>query len=58
MGKKKVSIMEAEKEVFIHGNEGKLKEGELLVPGCIKNGVPEEKAIIIWDKMADFAKYA
>lgn len=58
MGKKKIAIMNAEKEVFIHGNAGKLKEGEALVPGCINNGIPEEKAIIIWDKMSEFAKYA
>ena len=58
MGKKKQSIMDAEKEVFIHGNEGHLKEGEAIVPGCIKNGVTEEAANIIWDKMAKFALYA
>lgn len=58
MGKKKIAIMNAEREVFINGNEGHLKEGEALVPGCIKNGIPEDKAIIIWDKMAEFAKYA
>ena len=58
MGKKKIAIMNAEREVFINGNEGHLKIGEALVPGCIKNGIPEDKAIIIWDKMAEFAKYA
>lgn len=58
MGKKKIAIMNAEREVFINGNEGHLKEGEALVPGCIKNDIPEDKAIVIWDKMAEFAKYA
>lgn len=28
------------------------------VPGCVKNGIPEETANIIYDKMVDFAKYA
>lgn len=50
--------MDAEKEVFLYGNEGHLKEGELLVPGCIKNGIAEEAAKTIWDKMAEFARYA
>ena len=58
MGKKKTAIMDAEKEVFLYGNESHLKEGEAIVPGCIKNGINEEAAKIIWDKMADFAKYA
>lgn len=58
MGKKKTSIMDAEKEVFLHGNELDRKEGETLVPGCVKNGIEEKNAIIIWDKMSEFAKYA
>ncbi|MDR1703602.1 MAG: DNA polymerase III subunit alpha, partial [Clostridiales bacterium] len=28
------------------------------VPGCIKNGVPQEAAERIWDEMEDFASYA
>ena len=58
MGKKKTAIMNAEKEVFLNGNQENLKEGELLVPGCIKNGISEEAALTIWDKMAKFALYA
>lgn len=56
MGKKKLEIMAKEKEYFING---KLNEdGTVDVPGCIRNGIPKEKAEIIWNKMADFAKYA
>ena len=58
MGKKKTAIMDAEKEVFLYGNEEHLKENEAIVPGCIKNGITESAAKIIWDKMAEFAKYA
>ena len=58
MGKKKTAIMNAEKEIFLYGNASSLKEGELIVPGCIKNGISEEAAKVIWDKMAEFAKYA
>ena len=28
------------------------------VKGCIANGIPEETAKFIWDKMAKFAEYA
>ena len=56
MGKKKEEIMKQEKEYFING---KLNEdGTIDVPGCVRNGIPKEKAEIIWGKMADFAKYA
>lgn len=58
MGKKKTSIMNAEKKVFLYGNESDHKVGEAIVPGCINNGISEEAAIIIWDKMSEFAKYA
>lgn len=52
MGKKQDEIMEAEGKNFIYGN------GELGIPGCVKNGIVEETAIIIYDRMKDFAKYA
>lgn len=58
MGKKKTAIMDAEKEVFLYGNEGHLKENEAVVPGCIKNGIDEKAAITIWEKMETFALYA
>lgn len=60
MGKKKLDIMAKERDVFIYGNKKAFDEGldPKYAPGCIANGIPEETAILIWDKMADFAKYA
>jgi DNA polymerase-3 subunit alpha len=52
MSKKKLSVMEAERKVFVYGNE------EQKVPGCIANGISEEVANRIYDSMIDFAKYA
>ena len=56
MSKKKMDVMEANREVFV---SGKLSEdGDILVPGCIRNGVSEKNANIIYDEMISFAKYA
>lgn len=52
MSKKKADVMTREREYFVYGND------ELHVPGCIKNGIPEEIANKIFDDMTDFAKYA
>ena len=52
MSKKKAKVMEEERQNFIYGNEGQ------NIPGCIKNGIPEDKANHIYDTMIDFAKYA
>ena len=52
MSKKKVSVMEKERQNFVYGNP---EEG---VPGCIANGIPEKTANKIYDDMIDFAKYA
>ena len=52
MSKKKADVMAREREYFVYGND------ELHVPGCIKNGIPEEIANKIFDDMTDFAKYA
>ena len=52
MGKKKLDVMEKERQSFVYGNEA---EG---VPGCIKNGISEQIANKIYDEMIDFAKYA
>lgn len=60
MGKKKQSVMDKEREIFIYGNQKAFNSGKdkALVPGCLKNGISKEIAIIIWEKMATFAKYA
>ncbi|MFZ5966442.1 MAG: DNA polymerase III subunit alpha [Bacillota bacterium] len=56
MGKKKMDVMEQERHYFIYG---KIKDnGEIEIPGCIRNGVPEEVGNKIFDEMIDFAKYA
>ncbi len=56
MAKKKHKVMAQEREYFIHG---KLNEdGSIDVPGCIRNGVPEEVASQIYDEMTAFASYA
>ena len=52
MSKKKAKVMEEERQNFIYGND---KEN---IPGCIRNGIPEDKANHIYDTMIDFAKYA
>lgn len=52
MSKKKVYVMEKERQNFVYGNE---EEG---VKGCINNGIPEDVANHIYDEMIDFAKYA
>ena len=56
MGKKKLDIMAKEREIFIHGQVD--EEGNIIVPGCIRNGIDEQSANKIFDEMAEFAKYA
>ncbi len=56
MGKKKLDVMAKEREYFIYG---KLDDnGNVEIPGCIRNGIDEESANKIFDEMAEFAKYA
>lgn len=50
--------MDAERQIFLYGNKDTKKDEEAYVPGCLANGISEEVAIRIWDKMVDFAKYA
>lgn len=57
MGKKQAAVMEHEKKVFVYGNAGH-SEDEKPVDGCIQRGVPEDVALIVWDKMKSFAEYA
>ena len=56
MGKKKLDVMAQEREVFIHGQVD--EQGNVIVPGCVRNGIDEESANKIFDEMAEFAKYA
>ena len=56
MGKKKLDVMAKEREVFIHGQVD--ENGNVVIPGCVRNGIDEESANKIFDEMAEFAKYA
>ena len=56
MGKKKLDIMAKEREIFIHGQED--ENGNIVVPGCVRNGIDEKSANKIFDEMAEFDKYA
>ena len=48
--------MAKEREVFIHGQVD--ENGNVIVPGCVRNGIDEQSANKIFDEMAEFAKYA
>ena len=54
MSKKKLKVMEAEREHFVHG----CKEPGKECAGCVANGVPENIANEIYDDMISFASYA
>ncbi len=56
MAKKKHKVMNEEREIFVHGLKD--KDGNVTVPGCVRNGVPEEIANEIYDEMISFASYA
>ena len=56
MGKKKLDVMAKEREIFIHGQVD--DDGNVVVPGCVRNGIDEKSANTIFDEMAEFAKYA
>ena len=56
MGKKKLDVMAKEREIFINGQVD--EEGNIIVPGCVRNGITAEDANKIFDEMAEFAKYA
>ena len=54
MSKKKLKVMEAEREHFVHGCTEPGKECN----GCVKNGIPEAVANEIYNDMISFASYA
>ena len=56
MGKKKLDVMAKEREIFINGETD--ENGNIIVPGCVRNGITAEDANKIFDEMAEFAKYA
>jgi len=56
MSKKKKDVMNREKEIFIHGVLD--DDGQVVVEGCVRRGVPAKVAESIFNDMEDFAKYA
>ena len=56
MSKKKIAVMEKEREYFLYGK--KRKDGSIECAGALANGVPEEAAKALYDEMSEFAKYA
>ena len=56
MSKKKADVMAEERNYFING---KLDEnGNIEIPGCIRNGISKSAAEKIFDDMESFAQYA
>lgn len=68
MSKKKLHVMEHERDIFINGNDGEIEEARakglpeeklpVAVAGCVRNGISAEVADGIYGTMMDFAKYA
>ncbi len=56
MAKKKHKVMEQEREIFIHGLTD--ENGNTVVEGCVRRGVPAAIANAIFDEMSSFASYA
>ncbi len=56
MSKKKMSVMEENRDIFINGKVD--ENGKVLIPGAIRNGVDKKAANTIYDEMISFAKYA
>ncbi len=56
MAKKKHKVMEEERQNFVYGQTD--KDGTIVIPGCVRNGVPEDVANQIYDEMISFASYA
>ena len=67
MSKKKASLMEYERDIFINGNAGEIEEARTKgvpedklpapVPGCIANGIPKSTAEEIYNRLMEFASY-
>lgn len=56
MSKKDMEVMEKERHHFVYGLED--REGNIIIPGAIRNGVEPIQASKIFDEMTEFAKYA
>lgn len=60
MGKKKEYIVNEYENRFIYGTEeeDKTSKTKYNIKGCLANGIPENEAAVIWQKMKKFARYA
>lgn len=56
MSKKKHTVMEQERKIFIYGLVD--ENGKILVDGCVRRGVDEKTANSIYDEIESFASYA
>jgi len=56
MSKKKMAEMLKEQEYFVNGKTG--EDGQVEIPGCIRNGIPKKAADEIYGQMEKFAEYA
>ncbi|MEX1376550.1 MAG: DNA polymerase III subunit alpha [Eubacteriales bacterium] len=55
MAKKKHEFMEKEREIFVNGL---VENGNVIIPGAVRNGVDKKSANLIYDRMIKFANYA
>ena len=55
MGKKDRETMERERDIFINGLE---ENGEIIVPGAVRKGIPEQIAVQMFEQIRTFAQYA
>lgn len=56
MSKKKASVMERERKIFIYGLQK--EDGSIEVDGCVRRGVDEDTTKAIFSEMESFASYA
>ncbi|MEG1775672.1 MAG: DNA polymerase III subunit alpha, partial [Clostridia bacterium] len=56
MAKKKKDVMAQEREYFVNGMTN--ENGDVLIDGAVRRGVPKDAAEHIFDEMSSFASYA
>ena len=56
ISKKKADKMAIERNNFIYGKQD--ENGEWVIDGCVRRGIPEKTAIEIFDEINEFANYA
>lgn len=56
MSKKKHEVMKSERKAFVYGQRD--EQGNIIIKGCVNNGVSEAAAQKIFDEMSAFSSYA